>query len=70
MRSLHLRLVRASLKAGREPLKFAIDSTLPSVRHLTDLLQSCGLSMVEQRTLGEEINGKRILGGFVVAVVK
>jgi methyltransferase (TIGR00027 family) len=68
--ALYLRLVRASLKAGGEPLTFGIDSTPPVIDRLTELLGSCGLSLVEQRTLGQETQGKRALGGFALATVK
>jgi len=69
-RSLYLRAVRASLRAGGEPLKFGVDSTPPSSEHLAELLRSCGLAIAEQRTLGTETNGRRAWGGFGVAVVR
>jgi len=69
-KALVMRSVRASLKAGGEPLKFGVDSTPPSRERLAQLLQSCGLSLDEQRTLGGETNGKRAWGGFAVAIVK
>jgi hypothetical protein len=65
-----MRTVRATLKAGGEPLKFGIDSTPPSRERLAEFLQSCGLSLVEQRTVGEETGGKRAWGGFAIATVK
>lgn len=68
--TLYMRTVRASLSSFGEPLKFGIDSTPPSRERLAELLQSCGLSLVEQRTLGEEKEGKRAWGGFAIAVVK
>ncbi|PMR75825.1 class I SAM-dependent methyltransferase [Billgrantia endophytica] len=67
--SLHLRVVRASLQAGGEPLKFGIDSTPPTSDHLAELLQSCGLTLREQHILGKETAGKRALGGYAIAVV-
>ena len=69
-KALSMRTVRASLKAGGEPLKFGIDSTPPSRERVAELLQSCGLALVEQRTLGHETNGKRAWGGFAIATVK
>jgi len=71
-KALVMRSVRASLKAGGEPLKFGVDSTLPSRERLAEFLQSCGLSLVEQRTLGaeQESVGKRAWGGFAIASVK
>jgi methyltransferase (TIGR00027 family) len=69
-RALYLRAVRAVLQAGRERLKFGIDSTPPSSERLSELLESCGLSLVEQRTVGRETEGNRAWGGFAIAVVK
>lgn len=68
--SLFLRLVRASLWAGGEPLKFGIDSTPPLSERLAELLRSCGLLLVEQHTVGKEIGGKRAWGGFTIAGVR
>lgn len=61
---------RAMTKAAGEPMKFGFDSTPPSRQRLVELLQSCGLSLSEQRTLGQETEGKRAWGGFAVAIVK
>ncbi len=69
-RALYFRFARAATKAAGEPLKFGIDSTPPSRERLAELLQSCGLALVEQRTLGQEIAGKRAWGGFATAIVK
>ena len=68
--SLYLRLVRASLQAAGEPLKFGIDSTPPSSARLAELLQPCGLTLEEQHTVGSETGGTRALGGFAVAAVR
>lgn len=68
--ALHLRVLRNSLRAGGEPLKFGVDSRPPSGERLAELLRSCGLSLVEQHTLGQEGEGKRALGGFAIAIVK
>ncbi len=68
--TLFMRTVRASLQSFGEPLKFGIDSTPPSRERLSELLRSCGLSLREQRTLGQETEGKRAWGGFAVAIVK
>ena len=62
-----MRAIRASLKSSGEPLKFGVDATPPSRQGLADLLQSCGLTLVEQQTLGQETEGKRAWGGFAVA---
>lgn len=68
--ALYMRSVRASLSAGGEPLKFGIDSTSPSRERVAELLQSCGLALVEQHTLGQETDRKRAWGGFAIATVK
>jgi methyltransferase (TIGR00027 family) len=52
--SLSLRLVRASLRAGGEPLKFGLESTPPSRERVAELLRCCGLSLVEQQTVGKK----------------
>jgi len=66
----YMRFARATTSAGGEPLKFGIDSTSPSRERLAEFLQSCGLALGEQRTLGEETGGKRAWGGFATAIVK
>lgn len=68
--ALMMRSIRASLSAGGEPLKFGIDSTPPLRDRVAELLQSCGLELIEQRTLGDETAGKRAWGGFATAIVK
>jgi len=55
---------------GWRRLKFGIESMPPSSERLAELLRSCGLSLIEQHTLGQEMAGKRALGGFAVATVK
>lgn len=67
--ALMMRSIRASLNAGGEPLKFGIDSTPPSRDRVAELLNSCGLALIEQRTAGDETGGKRAWGGFAVARV-
>jgi methyltransferase (TIGR00027 family) len=68
--ALSMRSIRASLSAGGEPLKFGVDSTPPSRERLVELVQSCGLTLIEQHTLGQETDGKRAWGGFAIAAVK
>jgi methyltransferase (TIGR00027 family) len=68
--ALFMRIVRASLNSFGEPLKFGIDRTPPSREHLAQFVQSCGLSLVEQQTLGQETDGKPAWGGFAIATVK
>jgi methyltransferase (TIGR00027 family) len=68
-RSLYRRYGRAAAKAAGETLRFGVDSTPPSRERLAGLLRSCGLSLSEQRTLGEESPDRRAWGGFAVAAV-
>ena len=68
-RALFWRLARAGTTAGGEPLKFGVDSTPPSRERLVDLLRSCGLALAQERTLGQETEGKRAWGGFAIAIV-
>lgn len=68
--ALYWRYARAGTRAAGEPVKFGIDSTPPSRERLAELLRSCGLSLVKQRTLGQETEGKRAWGGFAIATVK
>jgi methyltransferase (TIGR00027 family) len=68
--SLYMRYARAATSAGGEPLKFGIDSTPPSRERLAEFLRSCGLALVDQRTLGREARGKRAWGGFAIAMVR
>jgi methyltransferase (TIGR00027 family) len=68
--TLEMRSIRASLSAGGEPLKFGVDST-PLLRdRLAELLHECGLTLIEQITVGQEEQGKRAWGGFAVAFVE
>jgi methyltransferase (TIGR00027 family) len=67
--AVYWRFARAATKAAGEPLKFGIDSTPPSRERLSELLRSCGLTLLEQRTLGRETETERAWGGFAVAVV-
>jgi methyltransferase (TIGR00027 family) len=69
-KSFYSRYARAALNVAGEPLKFGIDSTPPSRARLAAFLQSCGLTLGEQRTLGQETDGQRAWGGFATAVVE
>jgi methyltransferase (TIGR00027 family) len=69
-KALYWRYARAGTRAAGEPLKFGVDSTPPSRERLAELLRSCGLALVEQRTLGQETEGKRAWGGFATATVR
>ena len=66
-RALYWRYGRATTKAACERLKFGVDSTPPSRERLAELLRSCGLSLSEQRTLGEDTQTRRAWGGFATA---
>ena len=68
--ALYWRYARAMTRVAGEPLKFGIDSTPPSRERIAEFLGSCGLSLGEQRTLGQEAEGKRAWGGFATAIVK
>jgi methyltransferase (TIGR00027 family) len=68
--ALVMRLVRTSLRAAGEPLKFGIDSTPPLKARVAELLHSCGLSLREQQTAGDESGGGRAWGGLAVAIVE
>ncbi len=69
-RALHWRYGRATSKAAGETLKFGVDSTPPSRERLAELLRSCGLSLSDQRTLGEDTQTRRAWGGFATATVE
>jgi methyltransferase (TIGR00027 family) len=68
-RSLYWRYGRAATKATGETLKFGVDSTPPSRERLAELLRSCGLSLTDQRTLGDDTQTRRAWGGFATATV-
>jgi methyltransferase (TIGR00027 family) len=69
-KELYWRYGRAATKAAGEPLTFGIDSTPPSRQRLVEFIESCGLTLGEQRTLGQETGGKRAWGGFATAIVR
>jgi O-methyltransferase involved in polyketide biosynthesis len=58
-RALYWRYGRAATKAAGETLKFGVDSTPPCRERLAELLRSCGLSLSDQRTLGEDTRTRR-----------
>jgi methyltransferase (TIGR00027 family) len=68
-RALYWRYGRMATRAAGEPLTFGVDSTPPSRDRLAELLERCGLALVEQRTLGQESAGRRAWGGFATARV-
>ncbi|MGB6764661.1 class I SAM-dependent methyltransferase [Mycobacterium sp.] len=69
-RALFWRYTRATTNAAGETLKFGVDSTPPSRERLAELLRSCGLSLSDQRTLGEDTQTRRAWGGFATATVE
>jgi len=69
-KALYWRYARMGTSAFGEPLKFGVDSTPPSRERVAELLESCGLSLAEQVTLGDEQGGKRAWGGFAVGLVE
>jgi methyltransferase (TIGR00027 family) len=69
-RALYWRYGKAAAKAAGETLKFGVDSTPPSRERLAELLRSCGLSLSDQRTLGEDTQTRRAWGGFATATVE
>ncbi len=69
-RALYWRYGRATAKAAGETLKFGVDSTPPSRERLAELLRSCGLSLSDQRTLGEDTQTRPAWGGFATATVE
>ncbi len=68
-RSLYMRYSKAALNAVGEPLRFGIESTPPVRKHVAAFLESCGLSMEEQRNFGEETDRKHAMEGFATAIV-
>jgi methyltransferase (TIGR00027 family) len=68
--ALYWRYARVMTRVAGEPLTFGVDSTPPSSERLAELLRSCGLALGEQRTLGQEAEGKRAWGGFATALAK
>ncbi|MEV6138292.1 SAM-dependent methyltransferase [Nocardia sp. NPDC051990] len=69
-RALFWRYGRATTKAAGEVFKFGVDSTPPSRERLAELLRSCGLSLSDQQTLGEDTQTRRAWGGFAIATVE
>ena len=67
--ALYWRFARMSTRAVGEPLKFGIESLPPTRERLAELLQPCGLSLVEHHILGKEAGKERAWGGFALALV-
>ena len=63
------RFARASTNLV-DPLEFGVDSA-PHVRdRFTDLLGSCGPTLLEAETLGHETGMERAWGVFAIAIVQ
>jgi methyltransferase (TIGR00027 family) len=69
-RSLFMTYARAVINATGEPWRFGIDSTPPVRRRVATFLESCGLSLEEQRNFGRETASKHALAGFATAIVR
>ena len=65
-----LALREAATRSTGETLKFGVDSTPPSRERLAELLRSCGLSLADQRTLGDDTPTRRAWGGFATATAE
>ncbi len=68
-KGLFMRCARAVLNAIGEPFRFGIESTKPSSKYVAAFLESCGLSMEEQRNFGQETDRKPAVAGFTTATV-
>jgi methyltransferase (TIGR00027 family) len=69
-RTPFMRYVRTALNAVGEPFgTFGIDTTPPAREHVAAFLDSCGLSLEEQRNFGHEAGRMRPMGGFATAIV-
>jgi methyltransferase (TIGR00027 family) len=68
-RSLFMRYARITINATGEPWRFGIDNTPPVRDRVAALVESCGLSLEEQRNFGQEGDGKRATAGFATAIV-
>jgi methyltransferase (TIGR00027 family) len=68
-RSLFMRYARAVISATGEPWKFGIENTPPVRQRVAAFLESCGLSLEEQRNFGQETGRKHAMAGFATAIV-
>jgi hypothetical protein len=68
-RSPFMRYARAMIRLSGEPFRFGIGTTPPAGRRVAAFLESCGLSLGEQRNFGNESDGTYAQGGFVTATV-
>jgi methyltransferase (TIGR00027 family) len=63
------RYARWATDAAGEPLRWGVDSRPPGRERVAELLDGCGLRLVDAQILGPETEGRRSWGGFVVAGV-
>jgi len=68
-KGLFWRYARAVTNAIGEPFRFGIESKKPSSKYVAAFLESCGLSMEEQRNFGQETDHKPAMAGFAAALV-
>ena len=64
-----MRYARAVLNATGESWHFGIDNTPPARTRVAAFLESCGLSLEEQRNFGQETSRKHAMAGFATATV-
>jgi methyltransferase (TIGR00027 family) len=70
-RSMYWRYANAVLKMVGEPFgTFGIDTTPPVRQHVAEFVESCGLSLEEQRNFGDESDQRHPEGGFATAIVQ
>ena len=67
--SFFMRYARAMINITGEPWRFGIDNTPPVRQRVAAFVESCGLSLREQRNFGPETERTRALAGFATAVV-
>jgi methyltransferase (TIGR00027 family) len=67
--SLFMRYARAVINVTGEPWRFGIDNTPPVRERVAEFLESCGLSLEEQRDFGPETDQRRAMAGFATATV-
>lgn len=67
--SIFMRYARAAVNVTGEPWRFGIDNTPPVKQRVAAFVESCGLSLDEQRNFGPETERTRALAGFATAVV-
>jgi methyltransferase (TIGR00027 family) len=64
-----MRYYKAFLRSVGEPWTFGLDTTPPSRTRVAAFVESCGLSLEEQRNFGRERDRRSAEGGFATAIV-